>query len=91
MSRIIVQIGGGLIRDVYKVGKGEPKEVVVVDLEPEQDEINSFDPVCVTSYEDESGKEAQAIIQDYGFSKLPKNCDVIRSVKAWEKNWKKKK
>ena len=49
MSRIIVQIGGGLIRDVYKVGKGEPKEVVVVDLEPEQDEIDS-DPTRATTY-----------------------------------------
>ena len=89
MSRIIVQIGGGLIRDVFKTGKGEPKEVVVVDLEAEQEELDS-DPDRVTTYKYESGKEAKAIIQDYGFSKLPKNCDVRRSVKAWEKNWKRK-
>ena len=89
MSRIIVQVGGGLVRDVFKTGKGDPTEVVVVDLEAEQEELNS-DPDRVTTYEEESGREGQAIIQDYGFSKLPKNCDVRRSVKAWKKNWKRK-
>jgi hypothetical protein len=88
MSRIIVQMGGGLIRDVFKTGKGDPKEVVVVDLEAEQDEIDS-DPDRAVRYKDKEGKISCAIIQDYGFSKLPENCDVIRSIEVWKKNCKK--
>ena len=87
MSRIIVQMGGGLIRGVFKTGKGEPKEVVVVDLEVEQEELDA-DPDRVTNYIGADKKPSQCIIQDFGFDKLPKKCDVVRSIKAWETNWK---
>jgi hypothetical protein len=58
-----------------------------VDLEAEQEEINS-DPDRVTKYKDGRGKIAQAIIQEYDLNRLPKNCDVMKSITAWEKSCK---
>jgi hypothetical protein len=82
MSSIIIQVGGGLVRDVFKTGKGDPRQVIVVDFDVEGEE-------GTTKTEDADGAFLEAMVQDYGFSKLPRGSDVDRIVKAWTKNWKK--
>ena len=82
MSDIIIQVGGGLVRDVFKTGKGDPRQVIVVDFDVEGEE-------GTTKTESEDGAFLEATVRDYGFCMLPKGSDVDRIVKAWTKNWKK--
>ena len=83
MSKIIIQVRGGLIRDVFQTKVSGPNQIIVVNFEDAEGEEGT------TKTRSSDGAFLEADVYDLGFSKLPKGSDVDRVVKAWEKNWKK--
>jgi hypothetical protein len=90
MAEIIIQISGGLVQEVFIKGKGIPTKAIVVDEDAEGsnlDEITTVEipggtcdskGICTRNYE--------AVVHTEAINVLPKNSDVDRIVRAYQKN-----
>lgn len=80
MSKIIIQLQGGLVQDVFKVGKGPVTGYITVD------EDEDADPQDQTTVKTGKGKDYSAVCGGiHSINKLPKGSDVDRIVKAYLK------
>jgi|WetSurMetagenome_2_1015567.scaffolds.fasta_scaffold114581_3 hypothetical protein len=80
MSRIIIQLQGGLIADQFLVGKGLPTEVIVINEDTdgaEEDEITKVDLGKRGTYE--------AIIHAEKLNPLPPDSDVAKMLQVFDK------
>jgi len=80
MSRIVIQMEGGLVQDVFISGIGKPTTAVIVDFDTEgatEEEL--------TSAVLENGWGIDACIHTEKLHTLPKKSDVARLVKAYDK------
>jgi len=80
MSKIIIQLQGGIVQEVFIQGKGIPSKAVVVD---EDVEGASPDEVLSVSASFIRGSFYEACVHTEGIAKLPKNSDVDRMVKKY--------
>ena len=90
MSRIIIQLEGGLIQDVFKTGSNAVTEAVVMDFDCE-----GANPSDITAFK---GKEiyfeaitikhklgpVRAIIGTHKITKLPNNCNISYLLRAYD-------
>jgi hypothetical protein len=77
MSKIIIQIQGGLVQEVFIQGKGIPSKAVVVD-----EDVEGSDDLDITVVELPEGLY-EACVHTEGIAKLRKGCDVDRMVKKY--------
>lgn len=77
---LLIQIDGGLVRDVFYKGKGPLKNVVVIDFDTE-----GAEPKELTIAKDNAGKEFEAYIHTIDVKELPDDCDVERIYKEYLK------
>jgi len=82
MSRIIIQLEGGLVQDVFIKGSDVPTKAVVVDFDTEDLEGNK-----VTKTRDVNGVQMEAAIHTEAINELPKGCDISRLLKAYMDNY----
>ena len=81
MSRIVIQMEGGLVQDVFISGIGKPTTAVIVDFDTE-----GADDQELTSIDDTGGwKRIDACIHTEKLHTLPRKSDVARLVKAYDK------
>lgn len=71
MSRLIIQVGGGLVQDIFKMGKGPIGRIFVVDFDDEDSDEDR-----VTRTKDSDGNNIAALVSEPGISKLPQDSDV---------------
>jgi hypothetical protein len=87
MSKIIIQIQGGLVQDVFKVGSGKLTGYITVDEDAEGAE--DFTTVKCKTKNDPLGKGTfnyEAVCGGaYKISNLPKRSDVARMVNKFLK------
>jgi hypothetical protein len=77
MSKIIIQLQGGLVQDVFIQGKGIPTKAIVVDEDTDAEQSDQ------TSVQIKSGKIYRAVLGTWDLSKLPKDSDVDRIVNKY--------
>jgi hypothetical protein len=77
MSKIIIQLQGGLVQDVFIKGLGKPTAAIVIDEDTEGTDD-------YLTYVGEDGEEHQASIHTEKISKLFKGCDMERAMKAYQ-------
>lgn len=70
MSKIIIQLQGGLVQDVFIKGTGNPTKYITVD------EDEDADPTEQTTVKIGRGKTYRAVCGMHAISKLPKGSDV---------------
>jgi hypothetical protein len=85
MSKIIIQLQGGLVQEVFIQGKGIPSKAVVVD-----EDVEGSDDITVVKLPAEKlrrrgGVLYEACVHTEGLAKLRKGCDVDRMVKKYLK------
>ena len=83
MSKIIIQIQGGLVQDTFISGRGKLTETIVVNEDVE--DADSNDPK-ITSVRLGRSKTYEACIHATDINRLPKGSDVDRIIKQWEKD-----
>jgi hypothetical protein len=81
MSKLIIQVGGGLVQDVFRSGKGKMTKVFIVDFDDEEFVLEE-----ITQTKDLSGAYLGAYIIEQDINKLPINSDVDLIIKAYEKS-----
>ena len=82
MSKIIIQVQGGLVQDVFIKGKGIPTKAIIVD----EDVEGTDDYTSVEIKRPGLGnKTYEACIHTEAISKLKKGCDVDLIVKEYLK------
>jgi hypothetical protein len=79
MSKIIIQLQGGLVQEVFITGEGEPGLVYIIDEDTED-----IDDECLTKYKTVSGKTGEAVIHTDSVNPLPEDCDMARALNAFE-------
>jgi hypothetical protein len=80
MSRIIIQLDGGLIQDVFLRGTGKVTGAVIVD-----EDVEMCDPDNLITVKIGRGKTYTASVHSNTVSRLPKDSDVDKIVKAYLK------
>jgi hypothetical protein len=80
MSRIIVQLDGGLVQDVFIQGRGKIIGAVIVD-----EDVQMCDPDNFVQVKIGRGKMYTASVHSNTVSRLKKDCDVDKMVKAYLK------
>ena len=80
MSKIIIQLQGGLVQEVFIQGKGIPSKAIVVD-----EDVEGADLAEITTIKAASGSSYEACVHTEGLSKLPKNSAVDLMVKEYLK------
>lgn len=78
MSRIIVQLHGGLVQDVFIQAARGRLFVYVVD-----EDVEGAEPREITKIKIGKGKTYEAAIHRTGLSELPKGSDVDKIIKAY--------
>ena len=78
MSRIIIQLEGGLIQDVFKTGSNAVTEAVVMDFDCE-----GANPSDITTIKHKLGP-VRAIIGTHKITKLPNNCNISYLLRAYD-------
>lgn len=90
MAKIIIQISGGLVQEVFIKGKGIPTKAIVVDEDAEGSDMEDITTVEIPGGTcDSKGKctrDYDAVIHTEAINVLPKNSDIDRIVKAYQKN-----
>jgi hypothetical protein len=85
MSKIIIQLQGGLVQEVFIQGKGIPTKAIVVDEDvdgADSDEITSV-KVDYGTIKDDTTYEA--CVHTEAISKLPAGSDIALIVKKYLK------
>jgi hypothetical protein len=77
--RIVIEIEGGLVQNVYTIADGETNNAVVVDYDTE-----GADSDDITFSKDSGGGQIEAIVHTEQLIKLPTNCDARRLVEAYD-------
>jgi hypothetical protein len=80
MSKIIIQLQGGLVQEVFITGKGTPTKAIIVDEDTE-----GVDRDETTYYTTEDGNSAEACIHTEDIAKLRPGCDMDNAVKTYLK------
>ena len=80
MSKIIIQLQGGLVQDVFIQGRGIPTKAIVVD-----EDVEGSDAEDITSVKLSRKKTYEAWIHTADINRLHKDTDVDRIVKAYQK------
>jgi hypothetical protein len=80
MSKIIIQLQGGLVQDVFIKGRGIPTKAITVD-----EDVEGTDSEDITSINLKGKKTYEACLGTWDINKLPKDSDVDRIVKAYSK------
>jgi hypothetical protein len=78
MSKIIIQLDGGLVQDVYLWGRGKITKAIIVD-----EDIEMCDPDLFVEVKLGRGETYKASVHSNTVSKLPKGSDVEKMVKAY--------
>ena len=78
MSKIIIQLQGGLVQDVFIKGRGIPTKAIVVDEDTEG--ADSDEIITITL---KKGDSYEACIHTEAINKLPKGSDVDRIVNKY--------
>ena len=78
MSKVIIQLDGGLVQDVFLRGTGKISRAVIVD-----EDVEMCDPDNLITVKDGQGKTYTASVHSNTVSRLPKDSDVDRIVKAY--------
>jgi hypothetical protein len=80
MSKIIIQLQGGLVADVFVVGTGTPTEIIVID--EDTDGVGDEDLTMV-----KLGKRGtyEAVVHSETPNPLPEDSDVAKMVRAFDK------
>jgi hypothetical protein len=79
MAKVIVQVSGGLVQDVFKTEDGNINGVVIMDFDTEGEDGDNL-----TITQDDQGSEINACIYEMPFSELPADCDVLRLYNKWK-------
>jgi len=79
MNRLIIQLAGGLIQDVFKEKEGPVDSVLVID----EDTEGALDSE-ITEYRGEDGAYADAVIHTQKIKILPDACDMAMAIKAYD-------
>jgi hypothetical protein len=81
MSKIIIQLQGGFVQDVFIQGTGKPTGYITVD-----EDYEGADAEDITTVKAESGNDYEAACGGpYEISRLPKDSDVDKMVVAFLK------
>ena len=78
MSKIIIQLDGGLVQDVFLRGTGKITGAIIVD-----EDVEMCDPDNLVSVEIEKDKVYTASVHSNKVSRLPKDSDVDKLVKVY--------
>jgi hypothetical protein len=79
MSKIIIQLQGGLVQDVFLRGRGKPTKYVTID------EDEDADPKDQTEVKLGRGKTYRAVVGCHEVSRLPQKSDVAHIVNKYLK------
>lgn len=79
MSRIIIQMEGGLVQDVFIQGIGKPTQAVIVDYD-----FEGADDDEITEARDTDGGLLEACIHTEKLNTLPKKCEISALLKAYD-------
>jgi hypothetical protein len=79
MSKIIIQLQGGLVQEVFLQGQGLPTKALVVD-----EDVEGADPQEITTVLLKD-RTYEACIHTETISKLPENSDVAHIVSKYPK------
>jgi hypothetical protein len=80
MSKIVIQLNGGLVADVFSIGTGKVEDAIIVDYDVEG--------LCEKDYitaKDEEGNEQEASVHTESINELPIGSDVDLMVKTYLK------
>jgi hypothetical protein len=80
MSKIIIQLMGGLVQDVFIKGKGVPTRAIVVD-----EDVEGADPEDITTVKIGKDETYEACIHTEALNKLPQGSDVDLIIKKYLK------
>lgn len=80
MSKIIIQLQGGLVQEVFIQGTGAPEDAIVVD-----EDVEGADLEDITTIKLKDGSDYEACIHTEAINKLPKGRDVDNIVKEYLK------
>ena len=90
MAKIIIQVQGGLVQDVFIKGRGKLTKAIVVDEDVENYVPKMITSVKLTEYQlgARNTKPAtyKAHIHTEEITRLPKNSDVDKIVKEYERS-----
>ena len=78
--QIVIQLDGGLVQDVFLRGRGKITGAVIVD-----EDVEMCDPDLFVEVKIGRGKTYKAAVHTNSVSRLPKDCDVDKMVKAYLK------
>jgi len=78
--QIVIQLDGGLVQDVFLRGRGKITGAVIVD-----EDVEMCDPDNLITVKIGRGKTYEAAVHSNTVSRLPKDCDVDKMVKAYLK------
>jgi hypothetical protein len=78
MSRIIVQLDGGLVQDVFLRGTGKINGAIIVD-----EDVEMCDPDLIVTVPIGKRTYYKASVHSNTVSKLPKDSNVDKMVKAY--------
>lgn len=88
MSKIIIQLQGGLVQEVFIQGKGIPTKAIVVDEDVEGAEPDNITSVRIKTEKTSLGRgtfEYEACIHTEAINVLPRGSDVDCIIKAYIK------
>jgi hypothetical protein len=80
MSKIIIQLDGGLIQDVFLQGTGKITKAIIVD-----EDVEMCDPDNLVTVKIGRGKTYTTSVHSNTVSRLPEGCDVEKIVEAYLK------
>jgi hypothetical protein len=78
MSSIVIQVEGGLVQDVFQMGRGKIKKCYVVDFDDED-----YDADKITETKDKSGACLGAYVTEFNLYHLAKDSDVRLMMKEY--------
>jgi len=79
MSKIIIQLHGGLVQEVFITGEGEPDKAIIID-----EDIDGLSEEDLTIYTSEDGTEGETCIHTQRIIALPPSSDMARALNAFE-------
>ncbi|MBE3144538.1 MAG: hypothetical protein IMZ61_11535 [Planctomycetes bacterium] len=86
MSKIIIQLDGGLVQDVFLRGTGKITNAIIVD-----EDVEMCDPDNIVTTKIKGNKTYAAAVHTNPVSNLPKGSDVDNIVKEFLKKGRKDK
>jgi hypothetical protein len=81
MSRIVIQLSGGLVADQFLIGTGTPTEVIIID-----EDVDQADEDEITTVKINKKQTYRALVHAETLNHLPLNSDVARMLRTFDEN-----